>query len=80
MLDEADEMLSMGFKASIDTILEQTNGQRFTWLFSATIPDSLKEIIRSYMDDDAFKVEVDVKNIVNRDIEHQYVQCIQKTN
>lgn len=76
VLDEADEMLSMGFKASIDTILEQTNGQRFTWLFSATIPDSLKEIIRSYMDDDAFKVEVDVKNIVNRDIEHQYVQCI----
>lgn len=76
VLDEADEMLSMGFKASIDTILEQTNGQRFTWLFSATIPDSLKEIIRSYMDEDSFKVEVDVKNIVNRDIEHQYVQCI----
>lgn len=76
VLDEADEMLSMGFKDSIDTILEQTNGQRNTWLFSATIPESLKEIIRSYMDEDAYKVEVDVKNVVNRDIEHQYVQCI----
>ena len=76
VLDEADEMLSMGFKGSIDTILEQTNGKRRTWLFSATIPDSLKEIISSYMDDDAYKVEVDVKNVVNRDIEHQYVQCI----
>jgi ATP-dependent RNA helicase DeaD len=76
VLDEADEMLSMGFKASIDTILEQTNGQRNIWLFSATIPDSLSEIIHSYMDEDAYKVEVDVKNIVNRDIEHQYVQCI----
>ncbi|CAN5562066.1 DEAD/DEAH box helicase [soil metagenome] len=76
VLDEADEMLSMGFKASIDTILEQTNGQRQTWLFSATIPDSLNEIIHTYMDEDAFKVTVDVKNIVNRDIEHQYVQCI----
>lgn len=76
VLDEADEMLSMGFKDSIDTILEQTHGQRNTWLFSATIPESLKEIIRSYMDEDAYKVEVDVKNVVNRDIEHQYVQCI----
>jgi ATP-dependent RNA helicase DeaD len=76
VLDEADEMLSMGFKNSIDTILEQTNGQRFIWLFSATIPESLTEIIRTYMDEDAYKVEVDVKNVVNRDIEHQYVQCI----
>jgi ATP-dependent RNA helicase DeaD len=76
VLDEADEMLSMGFKDSIDTILEQTNGQRQIWLFSATIPESLNKIIHSYMEEDAFKVEVDVKNVVNRDIEHQYVQCI----
>lgn len=76
VLDEADEMLSMGFKDNIDTILEQTNGQRHIWLFSATIPESLTEIIKTYMDEDAYKVFVDVKNIVNRDIEHQYVQCI----
>ncbi len=76
VLDEADEMLSMGFKASIDTILKQTNGHRFIWLFSATIPDTLSQIIHTYMDEDAYKVEVDVKNVVNRDIEHQYVQCI----
>jgi len=76
VLDEADEMLSMGFKDSIDTILEQTNGQRYTWLFSATIPDSLNEIIHQYMDESPYKVVIDVKNVVNRDIEHQYVQCI----
>lgn len=76
VLDEADEMLSMGFKDSIDTILKQTNGQRDIWLFSATIPDSLTSIIKSYMADGAYKVEVDVKNVVNRDIEHQFVQCI----
>lgn len=76
VLDEADEMLSMGFKGSIDTILKQTNGKRYTWLFSATIPESLNEIIHDYMEEDAYKVEVDVKNVVNRDIEHQYVQCI----
>ena len=76
VLDEADEMLSMGFKPSIDTILNQTNGHRKIWLFSATIPEALSEIIKSYMEEDAFKVQVDVKNIVNRNIEHQYVQCI----
>jgi ATP-dependent RNA helicase DeaD len=76
VLDEADEMLSMGFKPDIDTILKQTNEQRHIWLFSATIPESLTEIINTYMDEDAYKVEVDVKNVVNRDIEHQYVQCI----
>jgi ATP-dependent RNA helicase DeaD len=76
VLDEADEMLSMGFKPDIDTILKQTNEQRHIWLFSATMPESLGEIINTYMDDETYKVEVDVKNVVNRDIEHQYVQCI----
>jgi ATP-dependent RNA helicase DeaD len=76
VLDEADEMLSMGFKDSIDTVLKQTNGQRQIWLFSATIPESLDRIIHSYMEEDAYKVQVDIKNVVNRDIEHQYVQCI----
>jgi ATP-dependent RNA helicase DeaD len=76
VLDEADEMLSMGFKDAIDTILKQTNGHRKIWLFSATMPESLNEIIRKYMDEDAFKVQVDIKNVLNRDIEHQYVMCI----
>lgn len=76
VLDEADEMLSMGFKDAIDTILKQTNGQRKIWLFSATIPESLNDIIGKYMDEDAYKVQVDIKNVVNRDIEHQYVMCI----
>jgi ATP-dependent RNA helicase DeaD len=76
VLDEADEMLSMGFKDAISIILKQTNGSRNTWLFSATMPDSIQEIIKTYMDDEAFKVQVDIKNVVNRDIEHQYVSCI----
>lgn len=76
VLDEADEMLSMGFKDAIATILNQTNGTRKVWLFSATMPDSINEIIKIYMDDDTFKVKVDIKNVVNRNIEHQYVICI----
>jgi ATP-dependent RNA helicase DeaD len=76
VLDEADEMLSMGFKDAISIILKQTNGVRNTWLFSATMPESINEIIKTYMDEDAFKVQVDIKNIINRNIEHQYVMCI----
>lgn len=75
VLDEADEMLSMGFKDELDTILKHTIGSRNTWLFSATLPTNLKEIIRKYMDEDAFKVEVNKRNIVNAAIEHQYVTC-----
>lgn len=78
VLDEADEMLSMGFKDDITTILNHTGKERKLWLFSATIPPSLKQIIDDYMSEDAFKIEIDVQNVVNRDIEHQYVQCIDK--
>jgi ATP-dependent RNA helicase DeaD len=68
VLDEADEMLSMGFKDDIATILQQVNSERDIWLFSATLPPSLKEIIDVFMTEDAYKVAIDVKNVVNRDI------------
>jgi ATP-dependent RNA helicase DeaD len=75
VLDEADEMLSMGFKKDIDQILSHTHGKRHTWLFSATIPDGLKDIIKNYMSPSAHKIQVDKKNQVNKDIEHHYVLC-----
>ena len=75
VLDEADEMLSMGFKEELDAILKHTIGSRNTWLFSATLPDNLKEIIGKYMSEEAFKVEVNKRHVVNRMIEHQYVTC-----
>ncbi|HTF80994.1 MAG TPA: DEAD/DEAH box helicase [Cytophagales bacterium] len=75
VLDEADEMLSMGFKKELDTILQQTNGHRNTWLFSATMPKGIKEIIDSYMAPHAPNISIDSKNIVNKDIEHLFVLC-----
>jgi len=75
VLDEADEMLSMGFKKELDSILGQTNGKRFTWLFSATMPSGIKAIIKAYMSPSAFKIEADRLDVINRDIEHQYVLC-----
>ncbi|OAQ38105.1 DEAD/DEAH box helicase [Pedobacter psychrophilus] len=73
VLDEADEMLSMGFKPDIDKILGYTNKKANTWLFSATIPDSLKEIIDEFMAANAFRIEVEKKDIINQSITHQYL-------
>jgi len=75
VLDEADEMLSMGFKKELDVLLQQTNGSRHTWLFSATMPHEIKAIIKAYMSPNAFRIEVDKKNVVNKNIDHQYVVC-----
>ena len=49
VLDEADEMLGMGFIADIEAILEQTPAQRQTALFSATLPDEIRTLAQRYM-------------------------------
>ena len=49
ILDEADEMLNMGFQEDIDAILEQTPADKRTWLFSATMPKAAAKIADTYM-------------------------------
>ena len=49
VLDEADEMLNMGFQEDIDDILAQTPADKRTWLFSATMPDAAAKIAEAYM-------------------------------
>jgi ATP-dependent RNA helicase DeaD len=75
VLDEADEMLSMGFKKELDTILSYTAGKRYTWLFSATMPPAIRSIIKGYMSPDAMRVVINRNDIVNSDIEHKYIIC-----
>lgn len=75
VLDEADEMLSMGFKKELDNILKFTAGKRHTWLFSATMPPEIKKIISGYMSANALKIEVNKNDITNRDIEHKFLVC-----
>jgi ATP-dependent RNA helicase DeaD len=74
VLDEADEMLSMGFKQDLNKILKYTSGTRNTWLFSATMPDEIKRIIKTYMSAQAVRVEIDRNALVNANITHQYVK------
>lgn len=73
VLDEADEMLSMGFKQELTEILQHTKGQRNVWLFSATIPKELNDIIKNYVAADALRVNIDKTEAVNAGIEHHYV-------
>jgi ATP-dependent RNA helicase DeaD len=75
VLDEADEMLSLGFKDDLNTILGSIKNKKATWLFSATMSSGINAIISNYMAKDAFKIEINKKETVNKDIEHQYVVC-----
>lgn len=72
VLDEADEMLNMGFKEDIDEILSYTRDDRSTWLFSATMPADIRRIIKKYMTD-PMEVAVNTEQKTNTDITHQYI-------
>jgi len=71
VLDEADEMLNMGFKEDIDAILDQTPAVKRVWLFSATMPKAVKRIANNYMHDPV-EVVVGKQNSVAANIEHRY--------
>jgi len=75
ILDEADEMLSMGFKKDLDKILSYLSTAENKWLFSATMPHGIKQIVNEHLAEDAYRIEVSAKNVVNKKIEHQYLVC-----
>ena len=72
VLDEADEMLNMGFKEDIDEILSYVREERSTWLFSATMPADIRRITKKYMTDPV-EVAVNTESKTNTDITHQYI-------
>jgi len=71
VLDEADEMLNMGFRDAIDFILEQAISRRSTWLFSATMPDGVRRIASRFMHAPK-EVSVGRQNTAAANIEHEY--------
>ena len=74
VLDEADEILSMGFKQDLNRILKYTSGNGNVWLFSATMPEEIQKIIKKYMSPDAVRVAVNPNSLINENITHQYVK------
>ena len=81
VLDEADEMLSMGFSESIDTILEQIPAERNTLLFSATMSKEIERISKNYLHD-AKEIVVGSRNEGAEHVNHIYylVQAKDKYN
>jgi len=75
ILDEADEMLSMGFKKELHQILKFVSSAESKWLFSATIPQGIRQIIDEYLEEGAHKIAINAKETVNKNIQHQYVIC-----
>lgn len=71
ILDEADEMLTMGFKEELDAILSTTPADKQTLLFSATMPLGISEIKSKYLND-ALEISVGKRNAGAENVEHHY--------
>ncbi len=71
VLDEADEMLNMGFKDELDKILEVTPKEKQTLLFSATFPQEVESIARNYMNK-PIEITSGQKNKGSDQVSHQY--------
>jgi ATP-dependent RNA helicase DeaD len=71
VLDDADEMLNMGFQDDIEFILQNTPQREATWLFSATMPPEIRRVSKKYMKS-PMEITVGKMNTANKSIDHQY--------
>jgi len=71
VLDEADEMLNMGFYEDIKDILKNTPNDKDSWLFSATMPPEVNIIAKKFMHE-PHEITVGTKNSSSKNIDHQY--------
>lgn len=71
VLDEADEMLNMGFREELDGILAETPDTKRTCLFSATMPKEIRDISSRYMNDPE-EITIGTRNTASKTISHKY--------
>lgn len=81
VLDEADEMVSI-LKESLDEIIAELPKNRRTFLFSATMPGTIKQLIQNYLNKNVVQVSANMETVGNQGIDHQYivVDPIEKLN
>jgi ATP-dependent RNA helicase DeaD len=72
VLDEADEMLS-ALKEEVDTLIKTIPKTRRTFLFTATMPGTVKQLVQNYMSKKLVQIDVDIATLGHQGIDHQYV-------
>jgi len=73
VLDEADEMINMGFKPDIDKILNSSKNGVTKLLFTATMPKDVKDIINDYLRPDMVEIRINEAELINQNIQHNYL-------
>ena len=81
VLDEADEMVT-SLKEGLDEIIAELPKKKRTFLFTATLPGTVKQLVQNYMSKNVTQVSVDMKTVGNLGIDHEYVvvEPIEKLN
>lgn len=72
VLDEADEMLS-ALKEGLDLIVEELPKSRRTFLFTATMPGTIKQLVQNYMSKHVIQIEADMESLGHQGIDHQFI-------
>lgn len=72
VLDEADEMVT-SLKEGLDEICAELPKKKRTFLFSATLPGTIKQLVQNYMSKHVIQVSADMETIGNQDIDHQFM-------
>ncbi|POY38798.1 DEAD/DEAH box helicase [Flavobacterium alvei] len=72
VLDEADEMVAI-LKGGLDEIIAELPKNRRTFLFSATMPGTIKQLIQNYLNKNVVQVSADMQTVGNQGIDHQYI-------
>ena len=72
VLDEADEMVSI-LKDSLDEIVAELPKKHRTFLFSATLPGTIKQLIQNYLSKNVVEISANMETIGNQGIDHQYI-------
>jgi len=73
VLDEADEMLRMGFKADVERVLRACKPAVRKFLFTSIMPDEIKQVARQYLGEGVDEIHIKPQEFVNRNIDHIYV-------
>ena len=79
VLDEADEMLNMGFLEDIETIFEKTNKEKQVLLLSATMPRGIKRLAEKYMKPDYQHIEIEATQKTSINVKQSYYLVSEKT-